>query len=147
MARRNDPGGSGTKALGGAGRRHHGKGGITGVSAVFLENTGASYSFTANATPDLVINTSADSDTFTGGSVSQTVRGSSGNRWCGQCVAGRCRDPQRHRQARLVALKDATRRLRRWPKAIHDPHHLRCPRSIQAGKRKRRSAKPGNGED
>ena len=62
--------GGGTVVLGGS---------ITNMNAVFLENAGTSYNFTADATPGLVIHASADSDTITVGDSSQSVFGSTGN--------------------------------------------------------------------
>ena len=51
---------------------------ITGIQNVFLLNAGTSYNFTANATSGLAIHASADSDTITVGSASQSVYASSG---------------------------------------------------------------------
>jgi Ca2+-binding RTX toxin-like protein len=53
---------------------------ITGMNAVFLEDAGSAYAFTANATQGLVIHASEDTaDTITLGSASQTVLGWNSN--------------------------------------------------------------------
>ena len=52
---------------------------ITGMNSVVLAPAGTSYNFTANATSNMVIYASTDSDTITVGSASQTVIGSTGN--------------------------------------------------------------------
>ena len=49
-----------------------------GINAIILENAGASYNLTANATQGLVIYAGADSDMITAGSASQSVIGLTG---------------------------------------------------------------------